>query len=137
MYPESIQRYHRLLKRDPKNADLVNNYAYTLLESGDAKNAEIAFRRAVELKPGFENAATNLGMMLGRQQRYAEALEILLPVIGESAAHHNIGVVAVESGDRLAAIQHFEKAASLPNSSKLTHEFLAKLKTSAEDQLTK
>ena len=127
-YPESIQRYQRLLKSDPKNADLINNYAYTIMESGDVKAAEIEFRRAIKINPSLENAATNLGMMLGRQQRYGEALEILIPVIGESAAHHNIGVVAIESGDDVAAIEHFTKAVSLPNSSKLTHEFLAKLK---------
>lgn len=46
-YAESIQRYQRLMKRVPKNADLVNNYAYTMMESGDVKAAEIEFRRAI------------------------------------------------------------------------------------------
>jgi len=136
-YSESIKRYQRLMKRDAKNADLVNNYAYTLMESGDAKAAEVEFRRAMAIDPNLENAATNLGMMLARQQRYDEALVVLSPRIGESAANHNIGVVAVESGDEVAAIRHFEKAASLSSSSKLTHEFLAKLKTPMEHQMAK
>ena len=42
-YSESLQRYRRLVKDDPKNASLVNNFAFTLMESGDAVAAEMDF----------------------------------------------------------------------------------------------
>ncbi len=87
------------MQDDPKNVELINNYAFTLQESGDLSGAEAEFRKALSVDSSFENAAVNLGLLLARQQRDDEALEILSPAIGEAAAHHNLGVVAIDSGD--------------------------------------
>ncbi len=134
-YDESLARYERLLKRDKKNVSIINNYAYTLMESGNVAKAEAEFRRAIAIEPRFENAATNLGMLLAQQKRYGEALEVLVPVVGESAANHNLGVAAVEVGDEASAIRYFSKATSLPGSSKLSHEFLRSLSKSRVELL--
>lgn len=123
-YSESLQRYRRLVKGNPKNASLVNNLAFTLMESGDNVAAETEFRRALTLDPKFENAAVNLGLLLARQQRHDEALAVLIPAIGESAAHHNLGVVAIDVGDEETARRQFAIAASLPCVPKATHEFI-------------
>jgi len=124
-YSKSLQRYRGLVKDNPKNASLVNNYAFTLMESGDNVAAETEFRRALKLDPKFENAAVNLGLLLARQQRHDEALAVLIPAIGEAAAHHNLGVVAIDSGDEETARKQFAIAASLPSAPKATHEFIA------------
>lgn len=126
-FPESIQRYRRLVKDDPKNVALVSNLAYTIMESGDLVSAEAEFRRALAMDPHYENAAVNLGLMLARQRRYEEGLALLVPAIGEAAAHHNLGVVAVDGGDEATARQAFSVAAALPGAPKATHEFLAAL----------
>ena len=104
-FPESIQRYRRLINKDPKNVALVSNLAYTQMESGDPVSAEAEFRRALTIDPHYENAAVNLGLMLARQRRYDEALAVLVPSIGESAAHHNLGIIAIDCGDESAARQ--------------------------------
>ncbi len=129
-FPESIQRYRRLVKDDPKNIALVGNLAYTIMESGDAVSAEAEFRRALTIDPHYENARVNLGLMLARQRRYEEALTLLVPAIGESAAHHNLGVIAIDCGDEATARQEFSLAASLPRAPKATQEFLAALSDS-------
>ncbi len=126
-FPESIQRYRRLIKDDPKNVVLVANLAFTIMESGDQVTAEAEFRHALSIDPHYENAAVNLGLLLARQRRYQEALAVLVPAIGESAAHHNLGVIAIDSGDEATSRQEFTYAASLPSAPKATQEFLAVL----------
>ena len=126
-FPESIQRYRRLIKEDPKNAALVSNLAFTIMESGDQVSAEAEFRHALTIDPQYENAAVNLGLMLARQLRYQESLALLIPTIGEAAAHHNLGVIAIDCGDEATALQEFSLAASLPSAPKTTQNFLVAL----------
>lgn len=126
-FPESIQRYRRLIKDDPKNTALVSNLAFTIMESGDQVTAEAEFRHALTIDPHYENASVNLGLLLARQRRHEEALALLVPAIGESAAHHNLGVIAIDCGDEATAWQEFSHAASLPSAPKATQNFLAAL----------
>jgi Flp pilus assembly protein TadD len=131
-FSESIRRYRLLIKNDPKNAALVSNLAYTMMESGDPVSAEAEFRRALTIDPQYENAAVNLGLLLARQRRCEEALALLAPAIGESAAHHNLGVIAIDCGDEATAQQEFSLAASLPRASLTTSDFLAALSDSGQ-----
>ncbi len=126
-YNESLQRYRRLIEHDPKNASLVNNFAFTLMESGDLSSAESEYRRALELDPQLENAAVNLGLLLASQRRYEDAMATLTPAIGAAAAHHNMGVVAIDLGDERIAHHHFTLAASYPAVPQATQEFVAAL----------
>ncbi|TWT73345.1 tetratricopeptide repeat protein [Allorhodopirellula solitaria] len=128
-YPESIRRYRRLIEDDPTNASLLSNLAYTLEESGDTAAAEEEFQRALAIDPDLENTRVNLGLLLARQRRYDEALTVLTPAIGAPAAHHNLGVIAIELDDETAAKQHFARAASYPTAPAATQEFIAALST--------
>ena len=77
----------------------------------------------LSLDPQLENAAVNLGLPLARQRRYDEAFEILTPAIGVAAAHHNLGVIAVDLGDETTAHQQFTLAASCENVPEATQGF--------------
>ena len=100
------------------------------MESGDQVSAEAEYRHALTIDPRYENAAVNLGLLLARQRRYEEALTLLAPAIGASAAHHNLGVIAIDCGDEATARQEFSHAASLPSAPKAAQEFLAALSDS-------
>ncbi len=116
-----------MIKNDPKNPALVSNLGYTLMESGDHASAEAEFRNALTIDPHYENAAVNLGLLLARQHRHQEALNVLTPVLGEAAAHHNLGVIAIDQGDESTAFQEFSIAASFPNAPNASKEFLVAL----------
>lgn len=126
-YSESLQRYRVLIEKDPKNAKLLNNFAFTLQESGDLLGAETEFRKALSIDSSFENAAVNLGLLLARQHRYDEAFQVLEPAIGEAAAYHNLGVIAIDSGDETTARLQFTKASSVPGAPQKSREFLIAL----------
>ncbi len=109
------------------NTSLINNLAFTLMEAGNHATAESEFRRALAIDPHFENAAVNLGLLLARQRRYDESLAILAPAIGAAAAHHNVGVIAIDLGDQPVAYQQFTLAGSQPGAPQATQDFLAAL----------
>ncbi len=134
-YTESLQRYRAMIQDDPKNVKFINNFAFTLQESGDLSGAEAEFRKAMSIDPSFENAAVNLGLLLARQQRYGEALQVLEPAIGEAAAHHNIGVIAIDSGDETTARLQFAKASSLSGVPHKSREFLIALSQSDANEI--
>ena len=128
-YQESLLRYRRLMEADAENSELINNFAWTLMESGDKAAAEATFRRALAIDPKSERAAVNLGLLLARQNRDDDAFAVLSTSIGEAAAHHNLGVVAIDMGDEQRAKHHFAKSAASSQTPKTSHDFLAALDT--------
>ena len=130
-YAESLERYRRLLKATSKDEELRNNYAWTLMESGDLSAAEAEYRDVLRKSPDHQRSQINLGIVLAKQQRYPEALAHLKPTLGELAAWHNIGVIAVDLGDEVTATQALERAASSDSSPVESQQLLAALRSSA------
>jgi predicted TPR repeat methyltransferase len=61
----------------PKYSEAYNNLANSLLDQGNAEEAEACWRKAIELKPDCADAYGNLGMMLYEKGRLDEAATIL------------------------------------------------------------
>ncbi len=129
-FEESIMRYRRLIAKTPNDAELRNNFAWTLMESGNLVEAESEFQRSIALAPESSKARVNLGVMQARQKRYDEALATLEPAIGLAAAHHNIGVIAIENQDEPVALKAFQEATHRAGAPKASAEFLAGLQGS-------
>jgi tetratricopeptide (TPR) repeat protein len=128
-YPESLARYRRLIEANPKDASLRTNFAWTLMESGDLVSAESELRAAVAIDIAYQPAQVNLGIVLAKQKRYEESLAILGPAIGESAAQHNIGVIAIDQGDESLAIASLEKALQHRDASPASQQLLTAVKS--------
>jgi Flp pilus assembly protein TadD len=126
-YQESLLRYRRMVEADPENAELTNNFAWTLMTSGDTISAETEFRRALVMDPKYEHAAVNLGLMLARQNRDDEAFAVLSESIGDIAAHHNLGVVAIDMGNEPLAKHHFALSTQSAQAPQASRDFLAAL----------
>ena len=70
----------------PAGADRVYfNLGMLGMDDGDTKNAEIWFKKAVQLKQGFRSALFNLALLLNEQKRPLEAL----PYLQELLLHHS------------------------------------------------
>src|SRR5688500_11523574 len=65
------------LKKNPFDVAAIRMFAEVAARIGRFADAETLLRRALELAPGFSAARTNLAMVLHRQHRSAEALEVL------------------------------------------------------------
>jgi len=94
----------------PGDADIANNLGISDLLLGDAVLAEVAFREAIgldSLDPMYHN---NLGIALGRQSRYEEALRAFRSAGSEQAAENNIARIYFLNGRIDDAITHYERA---------------------------
>jgi tetratricopeptide (TPR) repeat protein len=73
-YDHAFQMFDELLKSDPDNASVLNNYAWFLaLSNRDLPLAEKLAEKAIKLKPGDKNNMDTYGWVLYKQKRYGAA----------------------------------------------------------------
>lgn len=124
----AIGHYDRALALEPKAAPVMNNRGFSRFLAGDLARAEADLREAIRLGAG-DGAWSNLGKVQASQTRYEVALESLLHAMDPAAAHNLIGETAMESGDYVAAQEHFTAAISAsPRYYEAAHKNLALLK---------
>ena len=84
--PLAYQRLRRVLALSPsvKERRVIGglervyfNLGMLGMDDGDMANAEVAFKKAIELKAGFRSALFNLALLLNEQKRPLEALPYL------------------------------------------------------------
>ncbi len=73
---EAIANYERLAKEPNADPAVLNNLAWMLAESGDARAVEIA-KRAHEAAPGVPEIADTYGWILVRSDKVADGLAVL------------------------------------------------------------
>ncbi|MDR1030380.1 MAG: tetratricopeptide repeat protein [Treponema sp.] len=76
-YNQGCVLFHRGLVLDPDNAMLHYNYGTVLLAQGRLNRAAAEYQEALRCKPEWYKPANKLGILLGKQGRYANALEVL------------------------------------------------------------
>ena len=128
-YSESMERYKRLLAKNPNDAELEINYAWTLMESGNVELAEEHLRNVTVRKPNNQIATLNLATLLAKTGRTADSYETFLPILGESASHHNIGVILLDNGHEDMARVAFENATKCSDASTQSKQFFAALQS--------
>jgi Tfp pilus assembly protein PilF len=69
--------FHRGLALDPDNVMLHYNYGTVLLAQGRLEQAVTEYQEALRCRPEWYKPANKLGILLCKQGRYANALEIL------------------------------------------------------------
>ena len=80
--PEAKTAFRRAVELNPNNADALEYYAYTQWIGGDQENVVELYRRALKLDPLSLTRYGSLGVMLGKEGRAEEVLE-LIPRIEE------------------------------------------------------
>ena len=132
-FQESIERYQRLLDKNPNDGELEINFAWTLMESGKTPESEQHLRKVLGRDPNNGTARMNLATLLAKTGRNAEAFDMFQSVVGESAAHHNIGVIMLDLGESDLAKQAFANAAACGDCSLQSQQFLAALSNGGAD----
>jgi tetratricopeptide (TPR) repeat protein len=120
-FEESLEHYREALEIQPNSAKAHNSRGVVLLLLGDVENAASCFRRAIRLgdESGGElaEAYTNLGIALGRQRRYEEAIahhEEALRINSEFAvAYFNLGETLAGVGRFDDAVARYQMAIAL------------------------
>ena len=118
--PKALECYQHFIKQGFKDERIFSNYGLILRNLGKLQEAEIATRKAIEVKPDYANAHCNLGIILIDLGKLEEA-EIATRKAIElnpnlAVAHSNLGGVLIDLGNFKEAEFSTRKAIELnPN----------------------
>ena len=101
--PEATKYYQSFIKQGFKDFRVFSNYGMILISLGKLKEAELSYRKAIEIKPDYADAHYNLGIILidlGKLHQaelsIREAIKIN-PTFAE--AHLNLGIILKDFGN--------------------------------------
>jgi Flp pilus assembly protein TadD len=127
-FDKSSAFFHRALKHAPGSPDLFSDIGYSYWCQGRYQDAEINLRQAIALDSQHAAAHNHLGLVLGANLRYAEALEAFgragcTPAEG----HANLAIVLALHGDVQSARAAYEHARNNGADSPEAHEKLSRI----------
>ncbi len=108
---QGVIRYYPLLPGDTEaKATELYDEGLTDFRNDDLKSAEQRLRQAIKLNTRFSDAYEALGVMLGRQDRYPEAIELMEKLAevdpDSTMAHTNLSLFLMKTGKIEEAENH-------------------------------
>jgi len=91
----------------PTYVAALNDLGVTYMKLRRFEESEAAFRKAIEIDKRFFHPRMNLGIVLNKQGKYKEALEILQPLYGEN---HGMLELRLAYGQALGGAGEFSEA---------------------------
>lgn len=112
---KSYEAYEKVLKIEPDNVLVLNNYAYYLsLQGIELDKAEQMAKRAVELEPDNSSYLDTYGWVLFKKGNYKEAKTWIEKAIekgeGSAVVIEHLGDVNWKLDDKKEAVKNWEKA---------------------------
>lgn len=99
--------FERAAGMDPQDPEIANNRATLARNTGQNKLAEAEYRRALQLKPAFQQAKTGLGRLFIDAERWGDALELYGAILetnpGDVGARYGLGTALLGDGQAEAA----------------------------------
>lgn len=123
----ALVEYQRALKEKPHDADLLNDYGWSLYCEHSWAEAEKQFRAALKVAPKHEKAWNNLGMVLAQQGKVEESLAAFGKVVPPAAARCNLAYILLTQGKRDEARAQYHKALETDPSCVMAQAVLARL----------
>jgi len=119
--PEATKLYQYFINQGLKDHRVFSNYGLILRDIGKLKEAEIVFRKAIEIKPKFADGHSNLGNLLidlGKLQEAEISTRKLIELKPDFAdAYLNLGSILSDLGNLQEAETYTRQAIKLnPNS---------------------
>src|SRR5262245_17328871 len=98
-FPKAEAQYRKLAQARPRDADVFNDWGYSCYLRNQWGEAEKHFNHALVLDPEHQRARANLGLALGQQRRYDEALRTFRTAkLSEAEAHCNLAFIYWSQG---------------------------------------
>jgi len=117
-HPAAIERYQRCVSQSPDDIELSNNFAWTLMEAGRYDQALAEATRGLQIDGDHARLQSTLAMIHYRQGDHAKAFQGFEKAHGSIAAHHNLSLLEIDSGNLDSAKGHLRiaKQSTEPNS---------------------
>lgn len=113
---ESDEAYQKALELNPKNATVLNNYAYYLALRGiRLKDAEAMSAKSLTLRPDEPTFLDTYGWILYRKGEYAKAKEYIQKALdknpdADGTLYDHLGDIYYKLNDKEKAIEFWKKA---------------------------
>lgn len=112
-FDEANSWFERAEQIGPMTAELACDRGYCLYLRHDLEAAERSLRQATEMNPDYGPGWTNLGLVLGHQQRFQEAAEAFSHTGSTAQQYANLAYVHAQSQRFAEAHELYQKAVSL------------------------
>ncbi len=99
-----------LLRRKLQDPEVLEVLGAHLMSQRRYEEAAQAFASSLQLQPEAEEPRFQLAVALARSGRYDESLPHFRRVVGEAAAHYNVGIIAYEREEAAIAERYFAAA---------------------------
>lgn len=111
------KEFVRVLKIDPSNAVANNNMGRIRMEARQDGEAEAFFKKALAANPNYTYALNNLGNLYFLEGRYKESEEVYERSLAleprSPGVHYQLAKLAEKQGEKVGAINHWQKAIDL------------------------
>ena len=124
---KAMTEFQELLKKRPKDANLLNDMGYSHYNRGQWVEAEAYLRKAVAADKTNKRAWVNLGMALAQQGKYPEGLDAFGKVVSPAEAQANLAFVLLTQGKKAEAVAAYKRALAFEPTLKIARAALEKL----------
>lgn len=107
---EAEALYTQAIERDATRPDLFNDLGYCYYLQGKLTKAESAMLKSVAMAPSTARYRNNLGLVLGHQGRYEDALEAFRHAGSEADAQYNLAFILASQDNMQGAKACFRQA---------------------------
>lgn len=124
---KALEEFAEAVKRNPKDADLLNDLGYCHYNRARWTEAEKYFRQAIAIQSKHQRATINLGLTLAQQGNRDEAMKVFETVLRPAEAKANFAFVLATQGKREEAKEMYQAALQLEPGLTMAHQALASL----------
>ncbi len=110
---EAIEQLVIASEEQPTSAAILGDLGYAHYLAGEDRDAESLLKDALSIEPSDERLANNLALVVGRQGRFDEALQLFRQTGSEAEAQSNIAFVFSSAGKLEQAKRHYHQALEL------------------------
>jgi Flp pilus assembly protein TadD len=129
-FSKADAEYRKVVKVRPRDPDVFNDWGYSHYLRNHSSEAEKHLRHALALAPDHARAHCNLGLVLGQQERYSEALQAFRDAhLSEAEAHCDLAFIYLTKGKLEDARREAQAASKLDSGCTKARDVLAKLET--------
>ena len=108
-----LEHLSKAIAAGKPNAELLGDYGYAQLLSGDLLAAESTLKEAVSLDPSQKRNVNNLAIAIGKQDRLRESFQLFRQVNNESEALANLAFLQAQAEDLGKAKANYNRALEL------------------------
>ena len=107
---ESISYFEKSRVAGNESAELLNDLGYVYYLKDDLNKAESILRQALTKNSNYKPAHNNLGLVVGQQGRYDEAIIEFRNAVDDAKAYSNLAYIQSQRGDFELSETNYHKA---------------------------